>query len=131
MKRILPVLMAGVMALESMVPGGDLGELLKIPELLVHYQLHRHEDQSLSLIGFFDLHYGDTGSHESDSHNHDKLPFGGHHQHNCQLHQVVYTLPDPLATPSVITSPSETNEWAMQLSPFQTVTSIWQPPRRA
>lgn len=120
-----------IMAMEAVVPGGEMTELLKLPELVHHYQAHRQTNQSLSLLEFINLHYGTMESHENESHNHEKLPFGGHHQHNCQLHQVVYTLPDPIAPPSVISSPAEPNGWPIQLSPFQTVTSIWQPPRHA
>jgi hypothetical protein len=131
MKGILPLLMIVIMAMEAVVPVGEMTELLKLPELVHHYQAHRQKDQSLSLIAFINLHYGNVESHENESHNHDRLPFSGHHQHNCQLHQLVYTLPEQVSSPVVFPSRLELNESPVLLTSLQSVATIWQPPRSA
>jgi hypothetical protein len=129
MKKLIPILLASIMAFQAIVPAMEISELNKIPELISHYKHHRKADQSLSLLAFIKLHYDDETHHQKDHQTHDQLPFTSHHHHNCQLFQLVYTLPDLIATSHSSFIPVERN---FEYKPFEiitVITSIWQPPR--
>lgn len=129
MKNLIPIFLTAIMALEAIVPAMEISELNKIPELISHYKQHRKADHSLSLLAFMELHYNNETHHEKDHQTHDELPFTHHHHHNCQLYQLVYTLPDLIATND---SPSVTVEKNFAYRPFELITvisPIWQPPR--
>jgi hypothetical protein len=67
----------------------ELGELLKIPRLISHYQQHRCNDSSVGFIDFIVMHYvnGDDGT-SADNREDEQLPC-----HNSkQQHSFAQTL---------------------------------------
>lgn len=131
MKKLIPLFMATVMAFEAVVPAMEISELNKIPELIRHYKQHRQADHTLSLLAFIELHYNNESHHRKDHKTHDELPFASHHSHNCQLHQLMYTLPDLIATANTSGISVEKNSIYKSFEAITVVTSIWQPPRTA
>ena len=65
----------------AILPQEDLQELAKITDLIAHYQEHSEENPDISLIEFWNLHYGKdaTNHHTQDTGCHNKLPFKNHH----------------------------------------------------
>ena len=60
----------------GLFPGTDLEEAFKIPALLVHYEDH-HEQDHISVIEFFNQHYGHQKGEHHDK-DHDGLPMLKH-----------------------------------------------------
>jgi len=67
------------MFLGSLIPHSDYSQLLKLRELVDHYELHKLEAQvageEMSLYEFFHLHFIIGDEHEHHSSDHEDLPF--------------------------------------------------------
>ncbi len=112
-----------------MIPAMDSSELAKLPALLEHFQEHKSENQDLSFFAFVKLHYANSQHHQQDHQEHHELPFSSHHQHNCSVHQVIYTVPN-LAFVLHHEPATQENQVEYQTpSDLVLSTSIWQPPR--
>jgi hypothetical protein len=75
--KIVAVILAAYMLLGSFFPASDFGQLVRIPELLKHYQYHISLDSEaeLSLSSFIWDHFLDTNDHHDDGNaSHQKLP---------------------------------------------------------
>jgi hypothetical protein len=55
-------------------------ELAKTPFLFAHFQEHKLENESLSLLEFLHLHYDNPEHHEQDHEKHHHLPLQHSHQ---------------------------------------------------
>jgi len=53
----------------------ELHQLFKLPFLLLHYQHHREEDKSLTLITFLHIHYSENHPLDNDDDDDNQLPF--------------------------------------------------------
>ncbi len=53
----------------------ELHQLLKMPVLLEHYKEHKQKNQSLTIIGFLELHYLKGNLKDSDYEKDMQLPF--------------------------------------------------------
>jgi len=53
----------------------ELYQLLKLPYLVTHYQHHREEDRSMSLVDFLRIHYLDNHPADNDDQEDNQLPF--------------------------------------------------------
>jgi hypothetical protein len=58
-----------------LVTSTELGQLCKLPLLVQHYAEHKAENNSLSLIQFFYIHYGQGEIRKVDDDKDMKLPF--------------------------------------------------------
>ena len=68
-------LMLGVLIFNSTT---EMHQLLKFPFLIRHYFYHCNEDPSISIIGFFKIHYSDRqhpNDNDDDDDDDNKLPF--------------------------------------------------------
>ena len=129
MKRIVVITLFTILALEVILPRMDVNELGKLPALISHYKQHRKKDAALTFLRFIDLHYNDPDHHDKDHEAHQNLPFSCHHNHNCQLHLVLYTLPESIPSLSNHGKTVEKNAYySIPVERFVT-SSIWQPPR--
>ncbi len=53
----------------------ELHQFLKLPVLLKHFQVHKKQDKSLSLLDFLVLHYSQDHPVDNDDSDDNKLPF--------------------------------------------------------
>ena len=130
MKILFSIVMAFLITAEAMLPGMDVHELTKLPDLLEHYHEHKKNNPEITVVAFLKLHYEDVRHHEQDHQNHHKLPLSNHHhQHNCNLHHVLFTIPD--VTVSLAVEPLQRENKVVYKTPTELnfYGSIWQPPR--
>ena len=128
MKKLVSIGLAFFLIVESLLPGMDVHELVKLPDLFQHYQKHREMNSDLDFVTFIKLHYENPKHHEQDHQTHHKLPFHNHHQ-NCSLHQVLFTIPD--FTTALTIEPFQQKNKVEYEAPAKLnfYRSIWQPPR--
>lgn len=80
MKLVLIIPFAFILLLQSLHV--SLEDIVKIPDLVEHYQEHKIE-QGDDLLSFLNKHYGsDKEDHKSEDSEHEDLPFH-HTNHNC------------------------------------------------
>ena len=114
------------------LPDAIMHQVLRLPALAAHYYHHLTEHESIGVIAFIELHYGNTEHMQTDAHEHENLP--GTQQQNCQHVQVI-----PLAVNTVginILHPdfnSQAEHFAIvnEHVPSNNAASIWQPPKIA
>ena len=105
-------------------------EFFKMPVLLAHYQEHRQENASISLLGFLKLHYFSGHDGNTDVNKHQQLPFK---TGECTLASLSVPalpltercMPD---VPAVINVPVIFAEHSDDFSSSY-LSCIWQPPR--
>ncbi|MBK6829543.1 MAG: hypothetical protein IPG92_01825 [Flavobacteriales bacterium] len=61
-----------------LVFGTELRQLLRVPELIVHFLDHRSEEPNMSLTDFLWIHYCTEQVHDHDFHEDEELPFRSH-----------------------------------------------------
>lgn len=81
MKSAITVFLIGIFLAESLFPNVDVTEVIKLPDLLEHLEKHRQENPDITLLEFFNLHYGDSQHAIRDVKHHHKLPFSKGHHH--------------------------------------------------
>ena len=106
----------------------ELHEILRLPNLIQHYQEHLEQNESADLIGFLLSHYGGA-THKGD-HDHQDLPFdAGHGMHSG--HPAPVSIPEHFETQFELYS--EALSHMSEEPPSRVYTeyhlSIWQPPR--
>lgn len=76
MKQLMTIGLAVVLFVGSLVPPMSTREVIRLPELLTHYQQHqREEGPSLSFWSFLLDHYLlDSHHHKCPNHSHSRLP---------------------------------------------------------
>lgn len=80
----------------AILPKGDFSQLVKINDLMEHYDLHQKEawavGKTVSLFDFFYLHFVEGGDDHHDNENqHESLPFQNITSTTFQLIQLTYT----------------------------------------
>lgn len=117
-------LISGVFLLGSMLPNGDMHELVKVPALVKHYFEHTQLKGEMRFVDFLVLHYTESEGH-GHKEEHKNLPCFNH----CPL-VTVFTCADnalPMVTvPEKEIAPAT---YAHPLYFFQTSHRIFQPPR--
>lgn len=109
-------------------------EIGKLPALWFHYQEHKNDDHTLSVINFWKKHYGDGYHAHRNAHDHSELPgkTGNEHQHTgCGCNQL------PLLPPTLIVWTVSDAPVFRHRQPFSDPTrlsgtrirDIWQPPK--
>lgn len=78
--KFLTLLLTINISLGACFPGFDMSQLVKMVNLMEHYELHQDEaeaiGETLSFLEFMVIHYVDFDNHEHEGEdNHDKLPF--------------------------------------------------------
>lgn len=129
MKRLVSILFAFVITVEAILPEMDTSELSKLPVLINHYRQHHKTDPSLSFLSFIDQHYNNRDHYNKDQEHHHKLPFSNHQNHNCQLHQVVFMLPEIILSPDVCVKPVKNEPYYSPPEGNSIQRTIWQPPK--
>ncbi|MBN9399775.1 MAG: hypothetical protein J0I17_06315 ['Candidatus Kapabacteria' thiocyanatum] len=128
MQRFIATIMMFFLAAVSVLPGMDVHEAEKLPDLIRHYRHHLAEAPSseMTFLEFMALHYGAgrTGHKEQE---HESLPLKSHAS-PCPGHFVtVDDVPTvSFAVPAAL--PTDTIERPAPL-PRSTPSSIFQPPR--
>ncbi len=82
MKSVIAILLSLQILLGSLFPNVDAMQLVKIGELIKHYQEHvATENQNLSFVDFLIMHYSSTSNHtKTAKHSHANLPhLNSHH----------------------------------------------------
>jgi hypothetical protein len=101
-------------------------ELVRIPNLISHYRLHKKENRALSLSQFLFTHYL-----KEHSDGHDDLPF--HHNHDCSLHQLIAIANNWEMTVLEFTTikkyAQESSTWVQYFILSKVVRGIWKPPK--
>lgn len=84
-KSAVIAFLAVTLLTESLFPNVEVGELVKVPELLEHYKNHRLETPDITFFEFLHLHYGDSQHAQRDAGHHQKLPFSKPNQHHVAI----------------------------------------------
>ncbi len=76
MKSCTAIFLSVFILLGSLLPKGDALQLVKVGELLKHYQMHKAlEKEDLSFLAFLSMHYSATSKHtKTAKHSHSHLP---------------------------------------------------------
>jgi hypothetical protein len=115
------------------LPDAIMHQVLRLPALAAHYYHHLTEHQSIGVIAFIELHYGNTEHMQTDAHEHENLP-GTQKQQHCQHAQVI---PVAVTTFGIHIQHPEFNAKAELFTvinehvPSNNAASIWQPPKLA
>ena len=113
------------------LPDTFLHQAMRLPALAAHYYHHITEHQSIGVMEFLVLHYGDTDHMQNDEQEHKNLP-GSQKQQHCNHAQLI---PIALVTSYVhMQHPAawlkaELNVCVHQNLPSNSSVSIWQPPK--
>lgn len=126
MKKPIVYLIATLILVGSVI---DLHDLSKVPYMLRHFQQHKSNTTTFSIIDFFDLHYGESAEqHDKQEHEqHQGLPFKAH---DCTTSHVCVILTD--FEPSIESSFSLISRYTNSYeSTYASAFSqaIWQPPK--
>lgn len=106
----------------------ELHELLRIPQLLVHYAQHRKADPPLSFFDFLAMHYSPGHPNDKDSKDDDQLPFKSK---GSLAHIDNPTQPAPLTHgPAYFPLANETCTRYTESIPGKDPSSIFHPPRQ-
>lgn len=108
----------------------ELGQLLKLPQLVHHFFQHKLIDPDLSFFSFIIMHYaGDDGTHADDAFD-KQLPC-----HSGNMHTII-TVFSPMVKEVTASNPLVTHNEIFIISPVTKVLSkhvllILQPPKAA
>lgn len=127
MKGFMAISLASLLMMQILIPGMEVQELSKLPDLIKHYKEHKAENPAINFLGFLKLHYTNPSHHEQDHERHHELPFTNHHAANAGF--IVFTIT------SFETNFHNIKELEISFSLYKepaekNITfSIWQPPK--
>lgn len=104
-------------------------EVLKVAELIEHFQQHSKHDSSMTLLEFFDMHYFQETVHDADYADDMKLPFKSEHK---LLQQIQLTAVFPVFNihfPSFISLVNWLPLPEVSAKAITVIDVIWQPPK--
>lgn len=111
----------------------DAYQLLKLPKFVQHFVQHRHENPSLSLADFIQIHYQDQLVIDADFQQDMQLPFKTHNSDCCVAMSIATVVPAPIEVK--MQAPEQTifthilfND---DVPSFLPAPSIFQPPKTA
>lgn len=129
MQKSLAISLLLVFAYSALVPVKVQEELRALPNLLAHYQEHLEKNPAITIVEFWELHYGKDYLQHQQDHDHTKLP--GKEDHCCHVHVL-----DLVALPHVIDFELNPTASSGALLPSgdaafacSHIRSIWQPPK--
>lgn len=108
----------------------EMGQLIKLPSLLRHYQQHCRLNSHLCFIDFLAIHYGGNSDGTADDNEENQMPC--HNTHNTAISATIYT-PPVIVTTTIEKSEiiSEYFESAPVYHTQEFLLKILQPPRSA
>lgn len=116
---------------ESLFPNADLLELTKIPELLKHFEDHKQENPSITLLEFLHLHYADSHHANQDRPLHQKLPFSKHNQQHSVSLQVIQSFEEIKSSQNLTLLRKIEFVLYSERTWITLPSTVWQPPRLA
>jgi hypothetical protein len=108
----------------------QFSEVLKLPILIQHFIEHKHENSSITFLGFLEMHYAHGNIQDADYDKDMKLPFKT--IVNSSIESTVFCSPIPVFTPnSVVYFTSNHQQYFYYSFTYSSafLNSIWQPPR--
>jgi hypothetical protein len=127
-KNVVIIGLCSILALETLFPNVDLGELSHLPNLISHFQQHRNESPGLTFVEFLNMHYANQDHLATSPNDHRQLPFSKRQQHIVSLqiaHELV--LINPQATCIVLTNIEGITDRIVHTN--NVASQVWQPPR--
>ncbi|MFY9464896.1 MAG: hypothetical protein WAP48_07390 [Sediminibacterium sp.] len=109
----------------------DANQLLKVPFMIKHFQVHYQQDPKLSIAGFIHMHYINPvidADHEQDM----QLPFKTHSSDGCMISTI--SMPLQKIEVEVPAIPVDTRNFSgiyISSYSFRPMVNIFQPPRIA
>ena len=127
MKRLFIILIA----LQVLSGNHFLPELLKLPQLVQHFNEHRMENNGISLLDFLTLHYFNAEHQEKDKTRHKSLPLKSD---NCAHHDMMkmrFLAPPSVSEPVEVIFSTKTKPAIIENPFFDSKIrfSVFQPPR--
>ena len=126
LKRALPIFLLSV----YLISLTELNQLVKIPLLVKHFVEHKEKDNSLSFLGFLDMHYAHGDVKDGDYDEDMKLPFKSHD--GCiNSHSMAFN-PNNFGELSTKPVYSESKTYSIYKESFlksSYLSFIWQPPK--
>jgi|CXWL01.1.fsa_nt_gi hypothetical protein len=109
----------------------ELGQLIKLPQLITHYNKHHRDDPSVNFIQFLIMHYaGDDGTTADDK---EDMQLPCHDYHNTGLFFVLGPAISMEPCPDQVFYCCEVSYRGLLLTPYSSghIFSFLQPPRIA
>lgn len=108
----------------------EIGQLLKLPELVSHYAEHKQRNQQMSIWGFLYMHYINDFKMDADYAKDMKLPFKASENTSHLMSSVCPTSLEITHITQVVYN-ERTKKPLIDHSEFanQYLAAIWQPPR--
>lgn len=127
MKRIAALLTLMI----YLVGATDANQLLKVPFMIQHFQVHHEQNPQLSVAGFVYMHYINPvidDDHEQDM----QLPFKKHSSDGCMISAISMPLQKiEVAVPAMPAPARNFSSIYISSYSFQPMVNIFQPPRVA
>lgn len=129
MRKFAAISLLIVFAYTSLVPMKVQEAVRALPNLLEHFEEHLEENPQLTLMEFWELHYGSEYNEHKSDHDHSKLPCKDHNC--CHVHSMVLAVvvenQFPLQVPS--DASGAIHHIDEEMLPSSLVHNIWQPPK--
>ncbi len=81
MKKALIIILAAI----HLAGNTEVGQLLRLPELIAHYFQHHRQNSSISFFEFIDMHYGGDDGTDADDEYDKKLPCHNYNHNTISL----------------------------------------------
>jgi hypothetical protein len=107
----------------------EIGEILKLPNLIHHYIEHEESNNDISFVDFLNIHYNKNTNHSDNKHDHQNLPFKTVCSHSVNTiiafeNQTFFSFRKIILIPSKIKIP-----FCQQFYSSFAFANIWQPPK--
>ncbi len=113
-----------------LISATELNQLMKIPQFIEHFIVHKGKDSQMSLSEFIEMHYVQSDDKDADHDEDMKLPFKTHNI--CANGIGISFVPDSFIDLSFKPTSSEEKSYSNYKVKFLTssyLSSIWQPPK--
>jgi hypothetical protein len=129
MRKPLAISLLTLFVFSSLVPVKVQEAVKALPDLLEHYAEHLEENPDLTIIEFWELHYGSEYNQHQKDHDHSKLP--GKDHNCCHVHSMVLAITGQTscASPVSFVAAGSIHLVDEEALPSPHVRNIWQPPR--
>ena len=132
LKSAITVFLIGLFLAESLFPNVELVELIKLPDLLEHFEKHQQETPGITFTDFLNLHYGNSIHVSSDLRHHSRLPFSKAHHHSYfSCLQVIESPEQPLVSTSFAFLRRIEDSFYIENKVNTPSLGVWQPPKAA
>lgn len=129
MRKPLAISLLTLFVFSSLVPVKVQEAVKALPDLLEHYAEHLEENPDLTIIEFWELHYGSEYNQHQKDHDHSKLP--GKNHSCCHVHSMVLAaIGQSSYGPHIpLNSAGDIHLVDEEALPSPHVHNIWQPPK--